>query len=163
MDRGEILAAWESRRRAERGRRRQTLRDLRRLHAGFAEPNSRRDEEGYDELCQWVALTLRQLGNISLADRWDWVHAAIAGATTNVTDLRGRSDRIDRGSLTDAELDRLLMMRATLTVVFETYHEVLGEVSLCLTLGRRSDAQATTGGPACACQRITRAASASRA
>src|SRR5262245_60596096 len=143
MDRGEILVAWESHRRAEQGRRAQTLRDLRRLHAGLEAPNSRRDEEGYDELCRWVALTLRQLGNIRLADRWDWVHVAIAGATTNVTDQRGMSDRIDASSLTDAELDRLLMMRATLTAVFETYDEVLGEVSVCLILGGASDAQAT--------------------
>ena len=124
-------------------RRTQILRDLSWLHARFTEPDSRQAEEGYDELCQWVALTLRQLGNVSLANRWDWVHTAVAGATTSVTDRRGRSGRIDPSSLNDAELDRLLMMRATLTAVFENYDEVLGEVSVYLTLVRRSDRQAT--------------------
>ena len=144
MDRGEMLAKWESHRRAEQVRRTKILRDLSWLHARFAEPDSRQAEEGYDELCQWVALTLRQLGNVSLANRWDWVHAAIAGATTNVRDLRGRPDRIDPSSLNDAELDRLLMMRATLTAAFDSYDKVLGEVSVYLSPGRRSDALATT-------------------
>ena len=86
---------------------------------------------------------MRQLGNVNLANRWDWVHIAIDGATTNVTDLRSRSDQIEPDSLTDGELDQLLMVRATLMAAFDTYDKVLGEVSTYLIPGGRSDAQAT--------------------
>jgi len=142
MDSLKLLAAWESNRRTEQARRAQILCDLRWVQDRFAEPNNHRDEESYDdeaygELCQWVGVTLRQLGNVSLATRWDWVHTAIAGAMVNITGLRGRWDRIDPASLTDAELDRLLMERTTLTTAFDTYDNVLGEVNAYLNLGGR--------------------------
>jgi len=142
MDSGKLLAAWEKDRRAEQARRAQVLNDLRWLHARFEETSSRHEEESYDELCRWVGLTLRQMGNVSLANRWDWVHRAIAGATTNVTDLRDGWDRIDPASLTNAELDRLLMVRATLMAAFGTYDKILGEVSAHLNLGGSSGEQA---------------------
>jgi len=139
MESGRTLAEWESYRRAEQARRTQLLRDLQWLkHGPFTEPSGRHDESlqgHYDELFQWVGLMLRQLGNVSLANRWEWVHAALGRATKHMTELRPENLRIDEAPLSDAELDQSLRAGATLIAARNAYDQVLAEVDAYLNLG----------------------------